>query len=509
MVAITTQYAEFQDFFQRLGVKAPSVDMFIKELKLVADGERAPTVREVRHFIDEINRREPRDGTLKELNQLNILPVKQANGQVALRNTGNDFSIIDRLEYAKAFKGKTPILHFSLEEVHELQPFLSGLGLQGRYMSRIVEEKSTVEGGARDPDLSDKFRQKAYALFRYVLVLACEQGFDNGIIRCAVHYKSHKVRDGDWSLYNTLLAADVYQSDGFSKTLVLCQGGRRITVESGKANLHIKEDKKHLTLYVPREGIARERCYLSQLPERLLGYLAISDTAAKSTLTAILTGSQSVLNDILEDSGIVQVSGLLPLRSTIQQEDELEYHTVETDIKTSSSARPQRATPPGRSPGSPARTPFRPTTTPSPNPFARGSTTSANSSNSTFTFTYDPPVGTSSPAHPITPTPSPGPSSGPLVQETPTVFDSTKEYRALLDRVITAASQAKFPSRSLFDPNGLLHAGHSNPGMSRQRTGLSKSIFGNRSQNRMSHETKVGAAGELFVSWSAHPSVCW
>jgi hypothetical protein len=170
-VAIANPYAQLQDFFQALGVKAPSVDMFVEELKALADGERVPTIEEVKHFIDEINRREPREGTLEELKSLNILPVKGINGDVRLRKCRNPFAIVDRLEYGKAFQGKYAILQFSLEEVHELQPFLSALGLQDRYMSRIVEEKSTVQGGEWDRDLSDKFRQKANALFRYVLIL--------------------------------------------------------------------------------------------------------------------------------------------------------------------------------------------------------------------------------------------------------------------------------------------------------------------------------------------------
>lgn len=293
----------------------------------------------------------------------------------------------------------------------------------------------------------------------------------------------------------------MYLSNGFSKTLTLSQGDHRITVESGKGNLHIEEDRQHLKLYVPRESTARERCYLSQLPQRLLHYLAISDVAAKSTLTAVLTGSQAVLNDILEYDGIVEVPGLVPLQSAVLHEENLEYHTVESDISTSTAASQQQITPPSESTGSPARTPLRPTTTPSPNQFAQESTSSANQSNSAFTFSYDPPHRTSFPEPHLTPTPSPGPSLSPLVPETTArIFDRTEEYRALLDRTITAASRARFPSRSLFDRNGLLHAGHSNAGTNGPRISLSSSVFGDRSLNQMSHDMKIGAAGELFVS---------
>lgn len=297
-----------------------------------------------------------------------------------------------------------------------------------------------------------------------------------------------------------LLATDVYRSDGFSKTLTLCQGDSRITVESGKANLHIKEDNKNLTLFVPRDSTARERCYLSQLPNRLLGYLAISDTAAKSTLTAVLTGSQSVLDDLLEDYGIVEVPGLVPLQSTTQYEEDLEYHTVETDSAASSSARQQRATPVAASDRSPGRGPFTPTTTPSPNSFAGGSTTSANWSNSGLPSTFHPPERTSLSAHPITPIPSPGRPSSPENQDqASSVFGSNEEYRTLLDRVIAAASRAGFPSPPLFDRNGRLLPTVSSTGTNRQRTTLSDTVFGNRSQNQVSHDMKIGAAGELFV----------
>jgi len=251
---------------------------------------------------------------------------------------------------------------------------------------------------------------------------------------------------------------------------------------------------------VPRDSTARERCYLSQLPNQLLGYLAISDTAAKSTLTAVLTGSQSVLDDLLEDYGIIEVPDLVPLQSTTQYEEDLEYHTVGTDSATSSSARQQRATPVAARDRSPGRGPFTPTTTPSPNSIAGGSTTSANWPNSGLPSTFHQPKRTSLSAHPITPIPSPGRFSSPENQDPASrVFGGNEEYRMLLDRVIAAASRAGFPSPSLFDRNGRLVPPASGTGTNRQRTALSDAVFGNRSQNQVRHDMKIGAAGELFV----------
>ena len=78
----------------------------------------------------------------------------------------------------------------------------------------------------------------------------------------------------------------------------------------------------------------------------------------------------------------------------------------------------------------------------------------------------------------------------------PEIFNSGHEYRALLDRVIRAASRAPFPR----------------PGVPSPETGsdlddattilLSDTVFGRRSDGKVSHDVKIGAAGELFVS---HP----
>ena len=204
-----------------------------------------------------------------------------------------------------------------------------------------------------------------------------------------------------------------------------------------------------------------------------------------------------MLEDLLEDYGIIEVPGLVPLQSTTQHEEDLEYHTVETDSAASSSARQQRATPVAASDRSRGRGPFTPATTPSPNSFAGGS---ANWSNSGFLSTFHPPERTSLSAYPITPIPSPGRSSSPEIQDPASrVFGSNEEYRTLLDRVIAAASRAGFPSPPLFDRNGRLLPTASSRGTNRQRTTLSDTVFGNRSQNQVSHDMKIGAAGELFV----------
>ena len=96
-----------------------------------------------------------------------VTVVKFPDGGIRLESIRTDFAIIDRIEYGVAFEGKVSVLNYTLEEVREYRSFLLPLGLGGRYMSKIIEEKSMVTGGDLHPRLSDEYRRKAYALFRY------------------------------------------------------------------------------------------------------------------------------------------------------------------------------------------------------------------------------------------------------------------------------------------------------------------------------------------------------
>jgi len=164
--AISNLYPELQDLFCKiLGVEPPDIGSLVRELADLAKGN--PDDEKVKSFIREINVLEPREAALDELKTSNILPVRIGNGHPALKSVNDPFAIVDRPEYGEAFEGEVPMLCFSLEEVRSLRPFLFALGLEGRYMSISVEERSRVRGGALEPILTAAFKQKAYAFYRY------------------------------------------------------------------------------------------------------------------------------------------------------------------------------------------------------------------------------------------------------------------------------------------------------------------------------------------------------
>jgi hypothetical protein len=112
-------------------------------------------------------------------------------------------------------------------------------------------------------------------------------------------------------LYNELLGASIYVSDGIFKSISVVQYGETVTVENSQANFHLDENDDGLRLYVPRDENAREECFFRQLPRRLMTYFAISDPTAEALLNGVI-GCRSLIavDGILKDAGIVEVDGI-------------------------------------------------------------------------------------------------------------------------------------------------------------------------------------------------------
>ena len=166
-VSIATQYDGLEDFFLNgLKVEEPDVGMYVEELKLLVASDEIPPTDAVKELIKQINSMGPRLGALERLEMLPMLPVKSVDGQIFLARKTDAFAIVDHETYQELFSSKVPFLDYTKEEVHELQPFISALGLQERYISQLVQETSTVNVSSKSARLSNEIKQKAYALFR-------------------------------------------------------------------------------------------------------------------------------------------------------------------------------------------------------------------------------------------------------------------------------------------------------------------------------------------------------
>jgi hypothetical protein len=166
MTSLATAYTGFESLFKNvLGIKTPSLAMHI--LSLVQKVQENPEKQIVLQEIRNICALSPKSADLKiKLSDCKCLPVRRSSGETEWLTPSGAFAIIDRREYGDLFRNEISTLDFSLEEVHSIQVFLHGLGLEGRYMSRAVKKETTVQGGQLDQRLTEDLRRKAYAICR-------------------------------------------------------------------------------------------------------------------------------------------------------------------------------------------------------------------------------------------------------------------------------------------------------------------------------------------------------
>lgn len=320
--------------------------------------------------------------------------------------------------------------------------------------------------------------------------------------RCAVHYGITLAQAQ--SLHRQFLAAHVYRSTGITKTLTITLGGIRTTIEGATGNLHIENDVRQIRLYVPTDEEDCEVCYLHAIPGRLVSHLAISNTAAVKVFGDIVHASRSsVLDRLLEEHGIVRVPGIELMPHSVPEEQSVVASMKDTNVTVPRLMFGQQRRSSGMSPaqdlnrptlnhpsGPTATTPIHHTNIPR---FGRSaSPRTPDRTKSAISDSFLSPSGHSISSSIVTPrsSVSPSPSRGNDVRRLgqDTVDDN---YRTLLEGVINSAARADFP---VSIPIGSATAAHATP------TTISDTVFGRRSENQMSHDVKIGAAGELYVS---------
>lgn len=139
--------------------------MLIDEVLAIADQE-TPRIQAIKDLFKELNSFGPYAPALDRLKGAPVIPVEGTDGLTRLVKATDAFAIVDRVHYMILFAHKIPVMDYSIEEVHELQSFISALGLEGRYMSQLVQELSMVNGASNHVALSDRFKGKAYSIFR-------------------------------------------------------------------------------------------------------------------------------------------------------------------------------------------------------------------------------------------------------------------------------------------------------------------------------------------------------
>lgn len=172
---------ELKAFFVNcLKVAEPTLRMLADELQLTAlpfaglePAEKDVSVERINIVIEVINSLPLYEPCPIRQNLLSssIFPVRWEDSSLSLESSETEFSIRDREDYWKAFNKKVPMLEFTLEEVNEQGPFLRWMGLEDRYLSSRVTERSEFSGTPEQCSerLTSDLRFRASAIFRYLL----------------------------------------------------------------------------------------------------------------------------------------------------------------------------------------------------------------------------------------------------------------------------------------------------------------------------------------------------
>ncbi|QGA16253.1 hypothetical protein EYB26_003920 [Talaromyces marneffei] len=460
-------YPDLTDLFRgKLHIQAPTIATYIEQLRLLTAEGNPGRIVEIKRTINCINDLKPTADSLEGMMQLPCLPVRVPGSNITLMSPSEVFFVADRREYRKLFEGKVPILECSLEEIHALYPFLNALGLTDRYMSVAARETTKVQRPSETPskELSQAFRAKSEAFYR-----------------CALHYRSTKVQPDGQEIFHKLRHALVYESDGFTKDLQLSYGNLTVNAASDRGTFHLEDKNGILNLFVPRNNAQREKCYLTQLPNDLQQYLQLEDNGpeASKAFLLVIHASIHVLDDILDDNGIVQILDN-DLTAYEQEEEGSDAFDVEEHINlpTEQSDSPSYEEPLSEGQADIDNHIYTPSTSEEVH-----SVTSHSRSSTPYIAVHR----TTEHIHrrslnagvgDLPPAPLPAEQS---------------QYVWILDKVIEIAQRTNIPSKLAGQRAAVAATTY---GLTSEEH---TSAFGSRFQNQQAHDVRIGAAGELFV----------
>ncbi|KAF7558422.1 hypothetical protein G7046_g5742 [Stylonectria norvegica] len=347
-VMLNDLYPDLEEFFVNfLGVQPLTLDMVYDELIGKGVREPAPSISDVKKDIWAINAllqtsEKPPDA--ERILKSRIFPVCYPNGRTTLQTARTQFAVLDRKPLGDIFAAQAKFLDFTLDEVRRLKWFLKWLGLDGRYLSVVVKEISTVGGSEMtrlqhpDRDIS----QKAHDL-----------------LRIAVHFDSPRTNPSERDLYRTLLNAEVYETDGISSELHLSQDGRDIVHVQERSELHIREANGILEIYVPRDPKSQGFCYFSRLPREFAKWMMTEpltqrmekpSQVAVHVMSSVLNAPMMNVSQILEAEGIVDVD----IPGELENDDASSQGSDSTPVSQHANSVPQMPRASFRGPGSSA-----------------------------------------------------------------------------------------------------------------------------------------------------------
>ncbi|WKT41484.1 hypothetical protein QSH57_006290 [Fusarium oxysporum f. sp. vasinfectum] len=271
-------YPDLKDFFlDKLGVKGSAYDYLLS----TTSKEPHDVKMAVLSFMEEVGDFVPRFPA-KPVRTAKILPVRCLDGTVSLCSVETEFAITDREQLRKELGSKITVLDFDLKEVRRLC-------VKERVI--ISPNYSSLLHGSKTSDL----RRKSYH-----------------IARVASTFDTYGTYSDAATLFHRLKTLRVVEVSKMSSALEMVQDEQIIRSTPKPTVAHISNNTTDFTIYVPNDKKAQQRCLFSALPRVLEKWLRQDNysrhtSEVLSSLTSIIASDISVLDEILEDQGIIEL----------------------------------------------------------------------------------------------------------------------------------------------------------------------------------------------------------
>lgn len=167
-------YHEFEDLFTgTLGLESATAYDIAERLDLNADN--IEKIENTRDLLISLSLLIPGQETLggfpiEQLRRIAIFPVRRVDGRLALGTADDDtWFIADNRRQQSLFQGKVALLDFTIQEISQLMPLFTLLGITRRTLTGSVVDDMVIPGTRKFlAELSADLRSKAKYIALYV-----------------------------------------------------------------------------------------------------------------------------------------------------------------------------------------------------------------------------------------------------------------------------------------------------------------------------------------------------
>ncbi|KAF9773489.1 hypothetical protein IL306_008684, partial [Fusarium sp. DS 682] len=307
MGTLKESYESLGEFFQgKLGIKSLSLQILYDQLS--QSPQCSPEQMEEAIFVlNDFIRNESSFIDPHPIRNARIFPVRELDGAVALKSMETEFAIGDNDNLRVKFQDKISFLNFDLKKVRRLKPLFNWLRLENRYLSRCIQENTTIiRWGGVFPNSGEKI----YSGRRDLSEKA------RHITRVALSFDSPRCRSGISILYRQLRNMTVSQVIEMSCVLSVHQNGQSFVSEGQPSKAHVAEPDGKLHIYVPINEESQDISFGSVLPRKFAAWLMKDpDTDVDgpvememiNAITSIFSSEAASLENTLDNLGMVKV----------------------------------------------------------------------------------------------------------------------------------------------------------------------------------------------------------